>query len=132
MDNCFTAAEPFLRFANFIGLFPMSFRGPARKGSLKAKWKDFIPTFCLCLLLIITIAVSLIKKSFVKSNSILLVYGWKISNCTIYISMLMLAGYQAWKTKNVLKFLKQVDDADTKVRKCRCDPQEVHQKSFEG
>jgi hypothetical protein len=37
MDNFYTSIKPFCIFANYMGFFPFSFDGPARKGFLKIK-----------------------------------------------------------------------------------------------
>jgi hypothetical protein len=116
MDNIYSAAAPFLRLLEFFGLFPMTFRGPATKGIIAFRWTDLIATFCLFLLISLTIVSSNVNKSFVTSNSNLLVHGWQISNYLLYLSMLLISAYQVLKRKNIVAFLRKLHEADGKVK----------------
>lgn len=116
MDNTFSAAAPFLRFLNVVGLFPMSSRDPMRDGKFSTKWSDILSTFFLFLLLIVSFVLSVVNEGFMRSNSSLLVHGWKIASCSVYLSMLVIVSYQVSRSKNVVELLEIIAKVDSKVK----------------
>lgn len=121
MENIFTVAKPFLVFARFLGLFSLSFEGPARKGILRVKLVNIAITVCTIMILIFLMAVTLFfNASAMKSNSTIISQAWTCATCFEYSSLLCLVAYQFLKRKDVLKFLTQIEKIDDQVRR-NCD-----------
>jgi hypothetical protein len=118
MENIFTVAKPFLTFGSFIGVFPMSFEGPARKGFLKCHWKDLIMTSICLSLLVVSLYVSMcmghVFESFIDSK--ISSQGWNvIMNLTNSVGLCVFF-YQLWKRKNIVRFLNLILNFDMQVR----------------
>jgi 7tm Chemosensory receptor len=114
MENVFTAVEPFVRFANIFGIFPMSFAGPVRKGSLRVKKIDIaISSISIAVVSYMTIFNHRIT---VGSSSMLLKFAWHFSFGAQYVGSTFLMFYSIFKRKNVVRFLKQIHDIDEKVK----------------
>lgn len=115
MENIFTVAKPFLVFARFLGLFPLSFEGPARKGILRVKLVNIAITICTMILIFVTVVSLFFNASNTKSNSTILSQAWSCAICFEYFSHLCLVVYQFLKRKDVLKFLQQIEKVDDQV-----------------
>lgn len=66
MDNIYTVAQPLCWLARALGVFPMSFEGPAANGKLKAKWHGFL----LSILSLATIAFVTVRVLYVKEGPV--------------------------------------------------------------
>lgn len=111
MENIFTGAKPFLFLAKVLGLFPMEFEGPTRKGFLKFKLSNLLSTCCavallLCLTSANTFYLVVIPKTQFLSQS------WNISVSLENFSFVVLYGYQVFKRENIVKFLKKLQAID--------------------
>lgn len=115
MENCYIAAEPALRIAALLGIFPMSFYGPARKKSLKIGWIDIAKSCCMVVTLVVLIVANYMNKTVLRSSSEVLFVVWKLVFSFQYFVILLLVCYQLSKLKSIVKFLRKVDESDSKV-----------------
>jgi hypothetical protein len=118
MENIFTVAKPFLTFAKFLGIFPMSFEGPARKGFLKVHWEDLILSAVCIALSVFSFLVSMASNNFFGGfvESKISSQGWNVTLKLSNITMLWLLFYQFWKRKNIVEFLNLIQNFDMLVR----------------
>lgn len=115
MENFYTSVKSFLFFAKLLGIFPMSFEGPARKGLLKVKWQNVFISFCLVL---VTVSLFTMRFSFdltFAKNSEILAKAWDIMTDVEILSYFLLFCYQIFKRKNILKFMKTIQSIDDEV-----------------
>jgi hypothetical protein len=116
MENCYTAAEPAILIAGMLGMFPMTFYGPARKKCLKIGWSDIAKSFCMILTLGFVTVANFLNKAVLNSRSEILFIVWKFVFSLQYLVIFLLVFYQLSKFKSISKFLRKVDESDTKVR----------------
>lgn len=117
MENVYTTSKPFLSFSKVFGLFPISFEGSVRRGSLKFKWINLIFTFCLfASLTYLEIELSRRVVSFWSEFS-LLDKIWSSLTQVQLLSFFWTFCYQIFKSKNTLKFLQLINSFDENVRK---------------
>jgi hypothetical protein len=117
MENVFTAAEPFLVLANLIGVFPKSFDGPARKGFLKGRLRDWVLSVVSLTVLVSTIGLVLFSKESFRFLAVSEIgfQGWYIIaylNCFILVGLYI---HQLWKRKNIVKLLNLIRSFDDEV-----------------
>lgn len=117
MENSFTASKLFLTLMKVSGLFPMSFVGSPQKGNLKVRPSNVILTSVSFTILICSTALSMVWESFGQSYSSLLLKSWNFIIKIELFSMVFLFGVQIHKRNFMLKFLEQVELADSKVTK---------------
>jgi hypothetical protein len=118
MENIFTVAKPFLIFAKLLGVFPMSFDGPARKGFLKTKLADLVHSIfsfviIFSLFYYVSFASSLIKS---LTATEIAFQGWMTAlylQTSIFICLFL---YQLSRCRNVVRFLNLVHCVDKKVK----------------
>jgi hypothetical protein len=117
MENIFTAAKPFLVVSKYLGLFPMSFDGPTRKGSLKLKWTDLIYLFLAFFLFISALYFCLTSKiTFYKTDSRLILETCSsLAFYSVLFDSLCLIG-QFYYRENVVEFLRIIQKFDFEVR----------------
>lgn len=116
MENIFTSSKPFLLLGKIVGIFPMSFVGPTRKGILKTNWIDLIPFCCTLGILIFLFALHLLLDMFNVRDSMMVSYGWSLARYSEYSSYVFLLSYQLLKRQNIVRFLKQVQRADDEAK----------------
>lgn len=116
MENIYTSAKPFVTFANYSGLFPLSFEGSAAKGILNLRKINLVFVCASLFTLICFIAINVVNKSFVVNNSALLVEAWNICVIAELLSFLYLFVYQNCKRDSVVKFLKEIHEVDEDVK----------------
>lgn len=116
MENIFSASKPFLSFSKILGLFPLSFDGPERKGFLKIKLSGLVFSCFSCLFLVYITWANLTFMKLLTNESVILVNAWNIAKTIETLVLFYLFGYQAFKCKNVLKFLRIVEGIDESVR----------------
>jgi 7tm Chemosensory receptor len=114
-QNVFTSAKPFLTLAKLLGFFPMSFHGPAHKGNFKIKCFNILASSCLALTLILIMVLIIKNNAFVALESNILFYGWAISLFFEIISQIVLFLYQVCRRKDVVGFLKTLNECDEQV-----------------
>lgn len=116
MENVYTVSKTFLTTIKFLGFFPLSFEGPARKGFLKVKWYNFINVSCL-IAFSIFISVLLSKRLFfVFNDSSFIDEIWNSLMRLENFSYFGLFTYQMFRIKNTVKFLKLLYSFDEIVR----------------
>lgn len=117
MENFFTSTKPFVIFAHTLGLFPMNFEGPARKGLLRLSYRGIVFACCSLLFVIYLVVGNILKprRSLRDDPSFL----EKILESSLYIelfSYIHLILYQMVKRHNIVRFLKLIDKVDEEVR----------------
>jgi hypothetical protein len=115
IENVFTAYQPLLVFSKFLGFFPMSFVGPVRKGNLKFRWINIIPT-CFIVLLYTLILFYILTNQFVDINSKILYYGWTLPYFLESLFQLIFALCQIKDANKITFFLRKVQFADEMVK----------------
>lgn len=115
MENIFSASKPILTLAKLLGLFPMSFEGPARKGLLKLKCVNvIISLFWFVAALFMILNRSPFSKVYTGSSQVL-PRAWEVLMNLELFSYIFNFCYQNWKRKNIVKFLKIIHKSDEKV-----------------
>lgn len=115
MENIYTSSKVFLNFERALGLFPMSFEGPHRKGILKFKWFNAIPP-CISLLIFISLLLSNYSfKIFFMNESNILDNAWDVLLKMEMLTCFSLFSIQIYRRKNVRNFLKMMHKADEEV-----------------
>jgi hypothetical protein len=118
MENVFTAAKPFVVFAKLLGVFPMSFDGPARKGLLKSHWSDWI---CALLWMLLMLSALLLlrrlKSSFyLLADSEISLEAWYIAGYLHISSLSIFIFIQVRNREKIVRFLNLLHDFDNKVK----------------
>ena len=116
MDNIFTASKSFLSFSKLFGLFPYSFEEPSRKGIFKVRVSGVLLTLCSFSILVYLTWSNLSFMVLVTNESKLLVYAWNIAKNLETFSLFCMFGYQLFKRKNVIRFLKIINEVDKDVK----------------
>lgn len=119
MDNIFTAVWPFYFVTKTFGLFPMSFEGPARKGNLMQKYRDFVVPFLNVSIGIFLVPLIVMYPMTVDNYSPLmttLVHLIVIFGAVLILSPFI---YQILKRHSIKKFLLDLHYFDKKVTSCR-------------
>lgn len=116
MENIFTVAKPFIIFIKALGLFPMSFHGPARKGSLKIHHKDVIFSCFLFFVSFFVILKGFSTMKWFKENSELTNTAWTVMISLDLMSFFILFIYQIFKLKEIVKFLNLIQKIDSEVK----------------
>jgi hypothetical protein len=115
MENIFTAYQPFIVFFKFLGLFPLSFDGPARKGNLKFKWKNIFSS-CTTILFYTFVFGFILTNRKVTVDSKILYYGWSLPSLLESFFQLVLVLNQLKDAKKIVLFLKKLQAVDEKVK----------------
>lgn len=115
IENVFTAYQPLLVFSKFLGFFPMSFVGPVRKGNLKFRWINIIPT-CFIVLLYTLILFYILTNQFVDINSKILYYGWTLPYLVECLFQLLFALCHIKDAKKIKFFLRKLQIVDEMVK----------------
>lgn len=115
MENIFTVSKPFLNVAQVLGLFPMGFAGPARKGFLTLKWFNIVISTLWLLILLCVMKFTLAFNDFVLDNSKVLPKALKLLTNMNVSWFLVHNLYQLYKRCNILQFLNTLHSSDEKV-----------------
>lgn len=117
MDNVYTTVRPFYCVLKFLGGFPMSFEGPARKGIFKQKLCDVLnPCIAACTFFLI-FGMVFSRDDTIYSPSEILMRAWIFSLIFCLLMDFIAFCYQIAKRNSIVKFLKQIDVIDKKVKK---------------
>lgn len=116
MKNVFTSAKPFYVLAKILGLFALSFDGPASKGNLRTKWLDFFYSGVFFLLPAILIAMYSLFGDDLVDESALLAKAWVVQNIFGVALLIIPFAYQQSKRQSIKTFLNGLDAFDTKVK----------------
>jgi hypothetical protein len=117
MENIFTVAKPFLTFAKLLGVFPMSFEGPARKGFLKVHWSDLMFSGLGFISLILYFYFTMLVENLFSflSDSMIVLKVWKV---VLKLSSLVLFcqfWYQLTRRRLIARFLHLIRNFDMEV-----------------
>lgn len=118
MENIFVAAEPFLKLAKFVGFFPKSFTGPARKGNLKTSRTGLFATLCLFTLLLTVNISNVLNHGFMEVLSVhskIFHSSWLPSVIFENVFMFVLFSFQLCIRDVIVKFLKDLATVDENV-----------------
>lgn len=116
MENIFTISKPFLVFAKALGIFPMTFEEPARKGKLKVKLFDIVLSVLSLLAISYITLSSFSSKIFFSGDRKIMETAWYILKNLDVTSYFFLFWYQIVKRKSILNFVLLLADLDEKVR----------------
>lgn len=116
MENVFTVSGPLLKFAEFLGFFPLDFVGPTRLGSLRVSCRGVFFSCCFLIILLWNFLNAILNNTFSVSDSSVISTVWDIVKNAEFFSYFWLFGYQMWKTRNIKKFLKTLQEFDENVR----------------
>lgn len=116
MENIFTASKPFIYLSKFVGMFPVSLGGAARKQFLKAEWINTVISFFILVTLICILwaHVEIIDMLFLGQSRVLISAWSVLTNLEISLFLILFC-YQIYSRKNILKFLLMIEDIDDKV-----------------
>lgn len=115
MENIYTCYKPFYVLSKCLGMFPMSFEGPPRKGKLKVKWHDWLLPGFATLIPTAIIAVNIFCDDSPASTSPFLSKLWVIEILFGVFLMMTQFPYQLLKHRNIEEFLNRVHHFDQKV-----------------
>jgi predicted ATPase len=118
MDNIFTVSRPFLEFFRLVGLFPMAFDGPDRRGILRVSWLGIVTSVILISWSVAVNILTILYKGFSRVQdqpSGILLAGATSSVMFESFSLIFIIFYQLFKRKKILTFLRNVDRVDKKV-----------------
>lgn len=115
MENIFTTSKPILVFAKFLGLFPMTFIGPDRKGVFKVMWHDVLSSCISIGSLLCLVGANISLGIFFTGDSNILAVAWFIMKNFDISTYACLFCYQVYKRKNILKFLNMIFSFDEDV-----------------
>ena len=117
MENYFTSIQPFYRLAKYFGLFPMSYKGPVRKGILKLTACGIIRTLLIFLVLLLMIFLIWINHVMLLSERrpflINMVWSWFL--IVIYPVILLQLLLQLTKMKKIRSFFLFMHEIDGKL-----------------
>lgn len=106
MENIFSVSQPFVSFARALGVFPMSYDGPPRKGFLRTTWRDVIISCSSLSVLTFVIIFNLTEAhSSTVTTSKLLETAWILRVNSKFWSYCLLICFQIYKRKNISTFL---------------------------
>lgn len=116
MENIYTTLKPFYILIKSMGLFPMSFEGPPRKGFFKTKKIDVSASCVAGMLPVCMIALNLMIQDPVVSTSPfvskMFVVSAFVGVCTIFCQFWM----QIRLRHSILNFLGLLNNFDQRVR----------------
>ncbi|KAL7051660.1 hypothetical protein ACKWTF_004555 [Chironomus riparius] len=119
MDNYLTALEPFLKFGNNFGFYPVDFKNDVRKGGLKFTCLGIVRSFTvlgiLCGMIILIVKNHITFLSENQPFLGLLVWSWFL--LFLYPVMVIQLGLHVRNTSNIHRFFKLMDEIDGKLRK---------------
>lgn len=115
MENIYTSVEPFLKLGNIFGIFPVTLRNPARKGSLKTTSWNILSSFLMLLLLFINIVVAIANETVSYRKYLLLQYGWAVASKIEIFSHLFVLVMKIVKRRKFLLFLVNIHSSDEHV-----------------
>lgn len=116
MENIFTTSKPFLNFAVVLGLFPLAFEGPARKGILKSSvFGDLLSCCSLIFLIFITVSNLTSEDHYLTNTSAILDKTRSLLVTVELFSYIFLFFHQLLKRENFLRFLNLIHDFDVEV-----------------
>lgn len=116
MENIFTASKPFINFATFLGLFPMSFEGPARKRILKLSFFGVLLSCCSLLLLVYITVSNLASEDHYSTKASVFFDDTRIFLITAeLLSYIFFLINQLCKRKSILRFLELIHEFDVEV-----------------
>lgn len=116
MDNVYTSFELLLRITNFVGFFPISFNGPARRGILETSCADCIIAAVVVIVNSVLVFFILANNAFVSLDSKILHYGWAVILMSEYIFIFLLHFLYLFRAKNFVKFLHKLNWIDEMVK----------------
>lgn len=116
MENIYTTVRPFYVLSKCMGLFPVSFEGPPRKGFLMTKRTDIAASCIAGVIPICMIALNLMIEDSVVSTSPfvsrMFVVSAFVGVCTIFVQFWM----QISQRHSILSFLAALNNFDQRVR----------------
>lgn len=119
MDNYLTALEPFLKFGNYFGFYPVDFKNDVKKGSLRFTCFGIMRTFIflgiLCGMVVFIVRNHITFLSEHQPFLGILVWSWFL--IFMYPVMIIQFVLHVRKTKDVHKFFEFMDKIDGKLRK---------------
>ncbi|CRK87754.1 CLUMA_CG001567, isoform A [Clunio marinus] len=120
MENIFTTSQPFLKLAAVIGVFPMTFHGPSRKGELKTKWWNVVISITVFTTLVIFIFLQTMTSTTSKLPSKISSNAWYTLFNLEFIGHLILYIGQCYRRNHVLEFLKLLQSFDDRYIQLSC------------
>lgn len=115
MDNIYTAFRPFYIAMKVLGIFPVSFEGPARKGILRQTFSDIFLS-CISIIPFITLfVVSCSRQNSMDLASQILPRAWSLSNLFCLTMLVLSYSYQIAKRGSIIKFLELLEGFDKEV-----------------
>lgn len=115
MDNIYTTVQAFATLLKVLGVFPMSFEGPARKGVLKTKFRDVVITIFPVSVLIVLILFALLDHKLVTIESSILAKAWNFCLILGLFMLLVAFVYQIIHRHNIRDLLQLLDNFDQEV-----------------
>jgi hypothetical protein len=115
MDNIYTASKPFVTLIQILGIFPLSFVGPTRKGVFKVKLWNIGVSLIWLIGLMFVVKTSFSVNSYDGEHSKVLPYAWKVAINLEVLSYIVMAVHQLSIYRKIVKFLEKVDDCDQQV-----------------
>lgn len=119
MDTIFTAFWPFYCVTKTFGLFPMSFEGPARKGNLVQKYRDFVVPLLNVSIGIFMVPLIILYPMTVDNYSPLMTTLVRLVVIFGAVLILIPLAIQIHKRHSIKKFVLDLDCFDKKVTSCR-------------
>lgn len=118
MENYFTSIQPFYRLAKFFGLFPMSYKGPVRRGILKFTICGFIRTLLAFLVLFTMLFFIFINHIMLlmEQRPFLINTVWSWFLIIIYPVIIFQLILQAIKMKKIRSFFIFMNEIDSKLQ----------------
>lgn len=115
MENIFTSARPFCLLSKILGLFPVSFDGPAANGVLKLSFFGVVCSGLSAFIAISLIALNLLQENIPTSSSRLLSLLFRIDLLIGLLLNLITLFYQMGRLRSIANFLIAIHNIDEKV-----------------
>lgn len=116
MENIYTTVRPFYILTKSIGLFPMSFDGPPRKGFFYTKWTDVVASCISGVIPVFMIAFNIMVDASAVSTSPFMSKMFVVSAfvgiCAIFLQFWL----QISLRHSILHFLACMNSFDQRVR----------------
>lgn len=113
--NIYTSSQPFYWFAKMLGLFPLSYIGPAEKGILTMKWHGVASTVLAFKVCVLLTAWSFYGEDNSASVSNMMSVVW-IQWSAFGLFLVMIQLFIQFRNRESMKyFLRAVNDFDKKV-----------------
>lgn len=116
MENIYTCSKPFYIFSKVLGLFPMSFDGPASKGFLKRTWHDILTSSCSLSVLVALIALQLIYGKLFQPGAPIFFKVWQLSIISCLFMLFIQFFVQIHKRNRIQEFFGLLHKFDSEVK----------------